>query len=67
MLDGTVVGTVTSGGRGHRLGMNLAYAFVLPEVSAPETAVQSDIIGQMTPATVIPIGPCDPGLERVRG
>jgi hypothetical protein len=30
--------------------MNLAYAFVLPVVSAPEAALEIDIIAHMTPA-----------------
>ncbi|MEB8388389.1 FAD-dependent oxidoreductase [Rhodobacteraceae bacterium KMM 6894] len=64
--SGKVVGTVTSGDWGHRTGMNLAYAFVLPEVSALDSALEIDIIGHMTPATVIKMGPFDPGLERVR-
>ncbi|MBT8424110.1 MAG: FAD-dependent oxidoreductase, partial [Silicimonas sp.] len=64
--DGRIVGTVTSGDWGHRTGLNLAYAFVLPEVSSAENAVTVDSLGEPVPATVIPPGPYDPGFERIR-
>ena len=53
MVGREVVGTVTSGGWGHRVGANLAYAFVAPEHAGEDTALQIDIIGQMTDAEVI--------------
>ena len=34
MQGDTVVGTITSGDYGHRVGMNLAYAFVKPDFAA---------------------------------
>jgi len=67
MVEGRVAGTVTSGDWGHRTGLNLAYAFVEPALAATGTQVEIDIIGQMVGAQVIPMGPYDPGLERVRG
>nr|WP_309504560.1 FAD-dependent oxidoreductase [uncultured Roseovarius sp.] len=67
MVEGRVTGTVTSGDWGHRTGLNLAYAFVEPALAATGTQVEIDIIGQMVSAQVIPMGPYDPGLERVRG
>ena len=67
MVDGRVAGTVTSGDWGHRVGKNLAYAFVEPALAAPDTAVEIDIIGMMTPARVIEAGPYDPMMVRVRG
>jgi len=66
MLPGDVVGTVTSGGWGHRVGKNLAYAFVRPDQGAPGTGLLVDIIGKMTPARVIPSGPYDPANTRVK-
>ncbi len=51
-----VVGTVTSGDWGHRVGKNLAYAFVLPDMAAPGTKTCIDIIGTRTPATVTEMG-----------
>ena len=64
--QGRIIGTVTSGDWGHRTGLNLAYAFVEPSFSTPETAVTVDIVGQPTPARVIQSGPYDPGHIRMR-
>ncbi|MEL7255955.1 MAG: FAD-dependent oxidoreductase [Pseudomonadota bacterium] len=66
MVDGAVVGTVTSGDYGHRVGKNLAYAFVKPEVSDIGTEVEIDIIGTMTAARVIAPCPYDPDMMRVK-
>ncbi|WP_223426745.1 GcvT family protein [Tateyamaria pelophila] len=67
MQDGQVVGTVTSGDWGHRVGMNLAYAFVVPELSDIGTEVQIDIVGKLVPATVISPAPYDPQMTLPRG
>ncbi len=56
-LDGRVIGTVTSGGWGHRTGLNLAYAFVEPQLAEPGTALQLDLLGEIVRAKVIPPGP----------
>jgi dimethylglycine dehydrogenase len=53
MVDGRVVGTVSSGDYGHRVGKNIAYAFVDPEFAAEGTKFEIDIIGKLTPATVV--------------
>ena len=66
MADGAVVGTVTSGDYGHRVGKNLAYAFVKPEFSDEGTDVGIDIIGSMTAAKVIAPCPYDPEFSRIR-
>lgn len=66
MLDGAVVGTVTSGDWGHRLGKNLAYAFMRPDLAVPGCKATIDILGDRIAATVIETGPYDPGYERVR-
>jgi dimethylglycine dehydrogenase len=66
MVGGRVVGTVTSGDWGHRLGVNLAYAFIEPDLAAPGTAFEIDIIGTMYPAKVIESGPYDPSYARMR-
>ena len=63
MVGGVVVGTVSSGDWGHRTGLNLAYAFV--DVDMPD-AVEIDILGKMTSAKVIPMGPYDPDYSRMR-
>ena len=66
MQNGSVVGTVTSGEFGHRVGKNLAYAFVLPELSEVGTDVEIDILGRLTAATVIAASPYDPDMTRVK-
>ncbi len=61
-----IVGTVTSGSMGHRTGQNLAYAFVDPEFSAPETALTIDVLGEAVAARTIAAGPYDPSHTRMR-
>ncbi|MGB3146513.1 MAG: glycine cleavage T C-terminal barrel domain-containing protein, partial [Paracoccaceae bacterium] len=67
MLDGRVVGTVTSGDWGHRLGINIAYAFVEPALAAPGTTLAIDMLGSLQAAKVIASGPYDPDGKRMRG
>jgi len=67
MLGDTVVGTVTSGAWGHRVGMNLAYAFVDAGLAEAETAMTLDLCGDPVEATVIAPSPYDPEFIRVRG
>ena len=67
MVGDKVVGTVTSGGWGHRLGLNLAYAFVDPDVSEIGTCFEVDVLGQRVAAMVSPMGAYDPSLSLVRG
>ncbi len=67
LMRGTeVVGTVTSGDWGYRTGLNLAYAFVLPELAAPGTETTIDILGDLIPAQVIAPSPYDPDFARLR-
>ena len=67
MLDGKVVGTVTSGAWGYRVGQNLAYAFVLPDLAAAGTGLEIDLLGKMIPVQVIETGPYDPETRLPRG
>ena len=67
MRNGKVVGTVTSADWGHRVGMNLAYAFVDPGLSAIGSTVQIDLYGDLVDATVIAPSPYDPDFVRMRG
>jgi dimethylglycine dehydrogenase len=67
MLDGKVVGTITSGEYGHRVGKNLAYAFVDPALSPIGTQLEIDIIGTLTTARVIAPSPYDPAMTLPRG
>ena len=66
-VDGRVIGTITSGDWGHRLGMNLAYGFVTPEHAVIGTKMTVDVIGKPVLATVIGAGPYDPTNGIMRG
>ena len=66
MLDGAVVGTVTSGDWGHRVGLNLAYAFMRPDQANPGAKVTIDMLGALVPAQVIASGPYDQQMQRPR-
>ncbi len=66
MRGDSVVGTVTSGDWGHRVGMNLAYAFVLPELADIGSRPEIDLCGARVRAEVIPASPYDPEFARVR-
>ncbi|MFT5651360.1 MAG: dimethylglycine dehydrogenase, partial [Yoonia sp.] len=63
MQNGRVVGTVTSGDWGHRVGLNLAYAFVDVDLNGP---LHIDVLGKMVPARIISDGPYDPDNKIVR-
>ena len=66
MTNGDVVGTVTSGAWGHRVGMNLAYAFVEPNVTQAGTLLELDLCGELTKAQVIDPSPYDPDHSLMR-
>ncbi len=66
MQGDKVVGTVTSGDWGHRVGMNLAYAFVEPDLSPEGSTMQLDLCGDLVGATVIAPCPYDPDHSRMR-
>ena len=66
MLDGKVVGTITSGDWGHRVGMNLAYAFVEPDMAKVGNVMQLDQLGDLVGAEVIAPSPYDPEFARMR-
>jgi len=65
MRGDAVVGTVTSGDWGHRTGLNLAYAFVDPELAEIGTTVEIDILGERVGGSVI-APPYDPDYALVR-
>lgn len=64
--DKRLVGTVTSGDWGHRTGLNLAYAFVEPDVSDTGTDLQVDVVGRPFAARVIKSSPYDPDHDRMK-
>ncbi|MBT8460513.1 MAG: FAD-dependent oxidoreductase, partial [Boseongicola sp.] len=67
MLGQAVVGTVTSGGWGHRTGWNIAYAFVDPNVAVIGRNVHIDVLGKLVPAEIVDPSLYDPKMERLRG
>lgn len=67
MDGGKVVGTVTSGDWGHRVALNLAYAFVDPDRATTGTEMQLDLCGDLVPARVIASSPYDPDFHLLRG
>ncbi|MFK7743675.1 MAG: FAD-dependent oxidoreductase [Roseobacter sp.] len=66
MHQGRVVGTVTSGGWGHRVGKNIAYAFVEPALAGIDQHVTIDVQGESVSATVTPSALYDPDMSLLR-
>jgi dimethylglycine dehydrogenase len=67
LMDGNkVIGTITSGDWGHRINMNLAYAFVDPNKSKIGAKFKLDLLGELVPAEVIAAGPYDPSHKRLQ-
>jgi dimethylglycine dehydrogenase len=65
--DGQVVGEVTSGGWGYRVGASIALAELRPDLAVPGTQVEVEIFGDRRPARVHGDGPLwDPANERLR-
>ena len=61
-----VVGSVTSGGYGHRVGRNIAMGYVEAELAETGTALEVSIIGERVAATVVPECQYDPSNQRLR-
>ena len=64
--DGTLVGSVTSGGYGCAVGRSLAVAFLGREAGEPGTELQVSLLGDAVPARVLPGAPFDPRNERLK-
>ena len=64
--NGKQVGVVTSGGFGHRINKNLAYAYVDPELASEGQALTCQVIGEDCAAVVAPRGLYDPQNLLVR-
>lgn len=64
--EGQVIGSVTSGGYGHRVGQNIAYGFIPPDLAAEDTELSVCVLGEPCAARVV--APClfDPDNTRVR-
>lgn len=66
MQHGKVVGTVTSGDWGHRVGANLALAFLEAEILDNPKELQVDILGILCPAEIELTPLYDPENTRVK-
>ncbi|MFK7876973.1 MAG: glycine cleavage T C-terminal barrel domain-containing protein, partial [Paracoccaceae bacterium] len=66
MTKEKVVGTITSGAFGHRVGLNLAYAFVDPNFAATGSTLVLDLCGAHVAVQVIDPSPYDPTFSRMR-
>ncbi|MEM1073355.1 MAG: FAD-dependent oxidoreductase [Pseudomonadota bacterium] len=66
MQNGTVVGTVTSGGWGHRTGRNIAYAFLKPGVLETSGALAIDVLGDLVAVTPLSEPLYDPEMTLLR-
>ena len=66
MVGDKVVGTITSGDWGHRVNMNLAYAFVDAQFADLGCEMELDLCGNLVEATVITPSPYDPDFEKLR-
>ncbi len=64
--DGKVVGWVTSGAYGHRVGASLALGYVPVELAGADAGFEIEIIGERRKATRLAAAPFDPAGERMR-
>ena len=64
---GELVGRVTSGGYGWRVGKSLALAMVRPDLAAVGTELEVAILGERRKAVIIPDSPFDPENNALRG
>lgn len=64
--NGNVVGFVSSGGYGHRVGKSLAFAYVDPACSAAGKELQVEILGERRKARVLGGPVYDPANDRAR-
>jgi glycine cleavage system T protein len=66
MVDGEVVGRVTSGGYGYTVGASIAYAYLPPEHASPGTEVAVEIFGEWVAGKASREPLYDPEGARVR-
>jgi dimethylglycine dehydrogenase len=64
--NGKMVGRCTSGAYGHNLGRSLALAFIQPDMAAPGTELEIEILQDRFRAKVVPESPWDPENLRLR-
>jgi dimethylglycine dehydrogenase len=66
-LDGRMVGRTTSGAYAYTLGKSMALAYVRPDLAAPGTRLEIEMLGERYPVTVVEESPYDPKNDRLRG
>jgi dimethylglycine dehydrogenase len=64
--DGEIVGRVTSGGYGWRVGKSLALAMIRPDLAVENADFEIAILGKRHKATLIPDSPFDPENTALR-
>ena len=65
--DGKVVGWVTSGAYGHRVGKSLALGYIPKELAAASSGFEIELIGERRAAQRQDQAPFDPSGSRMRG
>lgn len=65
--DGDLVGYVSSGGYGYRVGKSLAIGYLPPEQHVPGREFEIEIVGERRRAIMLDGAPYDPAGQRCRG
>lgn len=66
VLDGEMVGRLTSGGYSVAFGKQIGMGYVRPDLAVPGQKLQLRMLGQLWDAVVAEDSPYDPGNERIR-
>ena len=64
LCDGSIVGIVTSGGWGHRVGRALAFAYLTD--GGDRSGLSVEILGERYPAEILEQPPYDPGNAKLK-
>ena len=64
--DGRIVGYVSSGSYGHRVGESIALAYVPIDVARVDTALEVEILNNRRPAVIVEDSLYDPGAKSLR-
>ena len=61
-----IVGMTSSGGYGHRTGKSIALGYVIPDLAAPGTKLEVEVLGQKLAAEVAAMPLYDPKNEKMK-
>ena len=67
LMNGGVVGTVSSGGFGHHVGHSIALAYLDPGIDLVSSSLHVEILGEPRRARLAPEAPFDPDNTRLLG